>query len=540
MSRRPMKQPAVPARAGRRRWARALAALGIGSVLGLVGGECALRWLLFGDSALARRLGAGLRHPEFFADGDSEDDHWKLELRFRGPLPQGTVAAPDPLLGWTADNLSGPARIHVRSSLVGSRRPVLLYGDSFAACVTDEAICFGGLLEESELGRTHALINYGMGGYGTDQIYLLARETIGQWDGQDPVAIGTLLVDSDFERAWLGYRSGPKPRLTVVDGELRGPEPFPLDVRRYFEERPIQIRSYLWRLFVVRQQFLPEDWGKALRGDVRQIEGKRELNRAILRAFVHLLKAHSSRAALILFHGRASLLNPDGYRWEEDLAREACAAEGVPLYSSRPYLLAAVGGSTADLDPLFFPDGEPGGGHYTELGNRATFEAVRQAIEGRTQGEDISGIPQMLREHPEIATASSRIWGWPAQILERTGLKGLSLVRSKGAQGAFNDELVALRVLPESPCVVELALGGRAKRLSARVESKRCSNDAPAEASVRLRFRVDGQSALERSIAAGKGQEPLELDLADAQTLRIEVQDASAAVWVMLHELVLE
>ena len=65
----------------KRRWRRARGAalaLLLGSGLSTIALELGIRFLLFTDLPVARRLGASLRRPEHFSDGNCDDDYWKL------------------------------------------------------------------------------------------------------------------------------------------------------------------------------------------------------------------------------------------------------------------------------------------------------------------------------------------------------------------------------------------------------------------------------------------------------------------------------
>ena len=139
-------------------WRKKLAFLSVSATLSLVGAELGLRWLLTQESELA----ATLRDPDRYADPLTDDDYWLLKHRW-DPTYQ-TLRKTHPRLGWT--KFADERQLHDDAAQVGDRRPVLLYGDSFAAC-TRGTRCFQDFLnEDPAFSAEHYLLNYGVGGFG--------------------------------------------------------------------------------------------------------------------------------------------------------------------------------------------------------------------------------------------------------------------------------------------------------------------------------------------------------------------------------------
>ena len=129
---------------------------------------------LFSDVQLFQKL----RDPGFYVNGRDEDDYWILHYWFSGSKKRPTAKA-HPLLGWIGDFSRDTFRHHATDE-IGDRVPVLLYGDSFAGChgLTNER-CFQGILNSDKtFSRDYFLLNYGAGGYGLDQIFLLLKQSI--------------------------------------------------------------------------------------------------------------------------------------------------------------------------------------------------------------------------------------------------------------------------------------------------------------------------------------------------------------------------
>src|SRR5688572_19149967 len=104
-----------------------------------------------------------LRDPGFYSDYLNEDDYWKLYYLFgkESRPPEN----PHPLLGWTG-NRNATSFIHNDAWKSGERRPVLLYGDSYAQCMP-EADCFEDFLSnDTSFPSKFYFLNYGVGGFG--------------------------------------------------------------------------------------------------------------------------------------------------------------------------------------------------------------------------------------------------------------------------------------------------------------------------------------------------------------------------------------
>ena len=141
-------------------------------------------------------------------------------------------------------------------------------------CRTSYRNCLTPLVPE----RT--VLNYGVSGYGVDQIYLRFLDTFGHYD--DPIVlIG--IQDRDLDRSILTIRGRQKPQLRIENDELVvGNLPI-RDTTIFVEENPIELDSYLLRLVLLRVRMLgAEAWVDRLLGYDQRQELKLRLNRRIL------------------------------------------------------------------------------------------------------------------------------------------------------------------------------------------------------------------------------------------------------------------
>jgi len=141
---------------------------------------------------------------------------------------------------------------HYEESKLKGRKPILFFGDSFSAC-TPDVQCFEDILEQNAtLSRDFAVLNYGVGGYGIDQIMMLMERVLPLY----PDAIVVLgMMTLDIDRAHLRLREAPKPKFDVVNGELQ-------QTHHVQEPLDIGVDSLLWRRFL-RSAIIPDsvyDW----------------------------------------------------------------------------------------------------------------------------------------------------------------------------------------------------------------------------------------------------------------------------------------
>lgn len=342
--------------------------------LALVAGELALRWALFSGGARFARL----RQPGRFADWFRDDDFWKLQVLLGGKY--GPPEHPHPELGWVGP-FDRKTYLHDDAAAVRERRAVLLYGDSFAQCVP-AAECFQDLLNhDPEFAAEHHLLNYGVGGYGTDQILLLLRGSVDLYD--DPFVVLSLMT-LDLDRAVLSVRTGQKPRFHLAGGALeREPTPILADPARFYAENPPKIRSYLYRGLLF-SRLVPLRVHDALRDEDAMIARKQVLNERILVAALDELRRRDLDFLVVVFHphvrGNSTLDGPPD--WRELFLRDLFEREGVPYVWSEDLIRSAAGWTPgAPFDPA--PWILAGDLHPTTAYNALVAEEIRAAVLAR-------------------------------------------------------------------------------------------------------------------------------------------------------------
>jgi hypothetical protein len=230
----------------KKKWLVNIALLLFSTCLALFLAELALRRMIFSSGPAF----ASLREASAYAiyvKNENEDffneDYWKLVEIFS---KRNVNRNPQHLLGWVSF-FDKKTLKHNDEEKLNGRRPVLLYGDSFAQCV-ESVRCFEDILNSDiDFSSGHYLLNYGVGGYGVDQICLLFEETVEKFE--NPFVVFSLLT-TDMDRSMLSFRDAQKPYFQISDGklELEG-VPITLSSQEYVSQNPPEIRSYLLNRF---------------------------------------------------------------------------------------------------------------------------------------------------------------------------------------------------------------------------------------------------------------------------------------------------
>jgi hypothetical protein len=402
----PSTGSSIPRRGPAARVLRALLALGIGLVLAFGACEAGFRFLLFSDSGLALRYGAALRNAGAYSNSKAHSDYFKLRYLWRDVEGRNQkLHNVDPRVGWIKGAIAGSDLDHEHRTLVKERRPVLMYGDSFTACTTSQWDCWEGLIENSFLGEEVCVVNYGVRGYGVDQVYVLLDSTIDLWKDQDPVVAVGILADDDLDRVVFEFREGPKPRFELEDGNLVGTYPGEYeDIPSWLEEHPPQVWSYLLRYLTVGQRMLPASFGELHNPESQmQVRRKKEISAALIRAIRERLEGAGVDYFFIVFEGpfvRRGGAWVSKQTWRVRFLKMILDEYEIPWVSSERSVREhqAKHGREGNAG-YFVPDNKPDARHFTALGNKAAFNAILRALHGIFDGQ-ISNLERQPSQAP--------------------------------------------------------------------------------------------------------------------------------------------
>ena len=245
------------------------------------------------------------------------EEYWILNYLFKKHFD---IKDPHPLLGWTG-YFDRKTLEHVDQDKVKDKRPVLLYGDSFAKCI-DSVDCFEEILNrDTTFTSDNFLLNCGVGGYGIDQIYLLFKETVDSFN--NPFVIFSMLT-TDMDRSMLYARDGQKPYFVITDNglELKG-VPITLSSKKYFRKNAPKIKSYIRNKFKYSSIY---PFKKDSIVDKEYIKKIKTLNKLILQEAFKKLKDLNTDYIVLIFHPE----HHSRQDWRLPYLRMLCQKHEVP------------------------------------------------------------------------------------------------------------------------------------------------------------------------------------------------------------------
>jgi lysophospholipase L1-like esterase len=327
--------------------------------------EALLRVALFSDNFSVPELRQSWR----YADSVYDDDYWKLAFLFNYAARAQRVGHVDSELGWaiekSPDNPLGlvsdtPYRIE------DIERPILFYGDSFVAGASPIPDRIPQVMDR--LLPEVSVLNYGVGGYGVDQIYLRYAETVGGF--RDPVVLVGILT-SDLDRSILGMRTGQKPYFDILNGQLvRQNLPILPTTREYIDRYPPEIKSYFFRFVMFRlRSWLPEEWFDRLYGYSEKHQRKLAVNSKILQVLKQDASKRELSLGVVIFYSQEELSEAS---WRVKFLQETLQALEIPYFDTRLSISGYVEDNRMTLDDLYYPDN----GHPNELGNKVIAEGL--------------------------------------------------------------------------------------------------------------------------------------------------------------------
>ncbi len=300
--------------------------------------------LAVAEGALRAAVATGwprvLADPGRYADPLWDDQYWILRARggLAPALRRHTEHEQDPLLGWVPDrrNLNPMGGWQSPPFPEGASATVAVFGDSFVFGTVPDGERLPDHLQGLLPGTR--VLNYGVAGYGVDQIALRVAEraTVLQ-RARAEVVVG--LLTTDLDRALLSVRSGPKPHHTDPGGERLAQSH-----DAFFATAPGP-GSLLWR--ALRRLTTPVD---AHRGRVEA---------AAAPPLADLDRRLRGGGLVVVFEGPEEVVAPPG--WRVDLIRE---------HSSGPVWLAR---EALGADPLRLYGADR---HLNSAGNRAVAEGI--------------------------------------------------------------------------------------------------------------------------------------------------------------------
>ena len=276
-----------------------------------------------------------LGQPAAYFDPLCDDNHWRALRRgaWGQALHRISPQERHSTLGWTPHTASLDSR-GAFPTLSPPRNPestIALFGDSYIFGTTPQGTRIADAL--SALRPEAEVLNFGVGGYGLDQILLRLEDRVGVLPAGSWVFIGALTTDID--RTILQVRDAPKPWFTLSEGgALRLNPPPDVPVAQWFDDHPITATSLLW-------QRLRRTWQlRAAQGSESTephcaVAQKRALTHALLSRMASVCAEAQLSCALLSMQRPIDLTQGAG--WRAELYRSA-PHHGLGLIDTGPLM----------------------------------------------------------------------------------------------------------------------------------------------------------------------------------------------------------
>jgi hypothetical protein len=343
------------------------------------------------------------------------DDYWKINNYFdTNFLPPEN---PHPVLGWKGyfnpDNYQ-----HTDAQPTDKRKKVLIYGDSFVMCV-DTVQCFQHILNnDAGFNKNYQLLNYGVGGYGVDQIYMLCSLTVSLYDN---AYIIFSIMPADMDRSILTFRIGQKPYYTLNENKLTlNGLPIAPSTKEWLKSNPISFNSYLY-------QRLKYSTLNKLHNQQEEDEPYRKqiltLNSQIILEANQLLKKQNVPYVFLVFD---NMYNTDG-EWRLDFLKKFLPENNIPFFVSSDLVKQDKTFSTYDFNNYIIK----GNGHPTSHYNQLVCNEIKTRM-GIAQSQMQMPLPNNPKNYSQ---ADIDYWvnkikqdnNWLTAVQQKAAQKNISL-----------------------------------------------------------------------------------------------------------------
>jgi hypothetical protein len=228
--------------------------------------------------------------------------------------------------------------------------------------------CFQDILNsDTSFTNKNYLINYGVGGYGVDQITLLCEATAKKY--YKPLVILSLLT-TDLDRSILEVRTGQKPHYSLENNTIKlSNDSIYKSAETYYNQNPHDISSFLY------SKFKHSKWGPEI-DDKR--EHKKKLNQEILLKTISFLTENEIEFVVLIFHPWRDINSETG-GWRTQFIESLLTKNDIPYISSREVVRKDIISKHDSVSPAVFEQYIiPDDGHPTTLYNELISKEIHQ------------------------------------------------------------------------------------------------------------------------------------------------------------------
>jgi hypothetical protein len=307
-----------------------------------------------------------LANPSYFANPVCGEAFYRL-AKSPGDALSNKIFHPE--LGWVGQPEAGnPEGLHWPGA-IDSRPKAWFFGDSFTAGIGEPGESVPALYEAANPARQ--ALNYGVPGYGVDQIWLRYRQKSAEIASSSPVFIGILTTDLD--RSVLGYFFGPKPQFRKTeDGYTLVPPATPEAAGRDTAE---PIDSYAVAVLRSLAELIQTGFDRSEAPCQRR--EKIALNRYLIGEIIAEAERRQHDLRWIVFTGHSAFTKPNN--WRHDFLTGTLRERGQLFLDAREVLSCAADAADHRPEAFFIP----GDGHLNRDGNAAIASALADLVAGK-------------------------------------------------------------------------------------------------------------------------------------------------------------
>lgn len=241
---------------------------------------------------------------------------------------------------------------------------ILFYGDSFVAHGKPMADKLPQQLDR--LLPEHSIYNYGVSGFGLDQIYLRFKHSHHHFD-KPFIIIG--VMTADIHRCILQYRNRPMPYFVIEQNvlKLKG---VPVEQTResYLRKYPLGIRSYFGATLVRIVRYLGA--GGVSEYSTYKKTPKEQINSKIIEQIVDETRKEKLNVLFVVF------VQAIGGGWRKIFLIDEINRWGLPYIDTETVLLQAMP-SSGNFQRLYYDET----GHHNTLANSIIADAIANRFE---------------------------------------------------------------------------------------------------------------------------------------------------------------
>ena len=311
-----------------------------------------------------------INNPSFYANGFCSNDFWKLEL-IQKDLSAINHGNHHPILGWVSNkNKQTEKKL---------RPKILFYGDSFMEGVISSHLSISSFVQK--LVPAYQTLNFGVGGYGVDQIWLNFRESIKKFP---KATVVFSLLTEDLDRSILQLRGSPKPFYKKNEKGEWGLQGVPLnrDIQRWINDNPIQIKSYSYALIKTGLNLVLNLFDGS-NSDCLKDE-KKDVNQFIFDQLIVTAKENNHPLLILLFVTQRTFFKRDP--WRHKFVTSYFEEKNIPVVDTLRVIKEDMKKTNRSLNEYFIPND----GHPNALGNQVIAKAIFKTLKEKKTLEKLA------------------------------------------------------------------------------------------------------------------------------------------------------